>query len=97
MPFFLAHASKAVLIKMFALRHDDHFRPSLTDWHSTASYASVHVPVRRDYSLRYVDHVRFFPMTLYPIVGNPLVRYDEDHSLELERDSALCAMAMIMP
>jgi hypothetical protein len=69
MLFFLAHASKAVLIKMFTVCHGDHFRPSLADWHSTASYASVHVPVRRDHSLRYVDHVRVIPDDSFPHCG----------------------------
>ena len=68
MLLFLVHVSKAVLIKMSAVCHGDHFRPSLADWHSTASYVSVHVPVR----------------------------HNEDYSLELERDSALCAMAVII-
>ena len=97
MPFFLAHASKAVLIKMSTLRHGDHFRPSLADWHSTARHASVHIPIPRDYSSRYMDQLRVFAMSLFPIVGNLLVRHNEGCFLELERDSALCAMVVIIP
>ena len=56
----------------------------------------MHVPVRRDHSLIYVDHVSLFLMTLFKIVYKLLVRNNEDYSLELESDSALCAMAVII-